>query len=488
MTMTTKIDKYRPRYHFTPEKSWMNDPNGMVYFNGEYHLFYQYYPNDIVWGPMHWGHAVSKDLVTWEHLPIALYPDEHGYIFSGSVVIDWANRSGFFPNGPGKIEIFTQADTNPVTGTPRQRQSIAYSLDQGRSWQKYADNPVLDHEKNIDFRDPKVMWHEDTQRWVMSLVGDHCVLFYASMNLKDWTYLSEFGRTHGLHDGVWECPDLIKLPVFNQPGVYKWVLLVSIGDKLDLPEGSRTQYFIGDFDGKRFRNDNPNNVALILDQGRDNYAGVTWSNSQSADGSLRYIGWMSNWKYAMSVPADTFRSSMTLPREIGLMETKQGLRIVQSPIIENHPNRKQVKVWEHVALTVESENLFNGLTFEQFELNFSCEFQEDACFEFAVRKSEREETIIGYDHRSKSLYVDRSCSGEVQFHPAFGCRHEVLLPDLSNELKLNIFVDTCSVEIFIQNGEEVITDLIFPEATSNGISLNVIQGKINIIELQLFEY
>lgn len=488
MTMTSETDKYRPRFHFTPQTSWMNDPNGMVYYNGEYHLFYQYYPNDIVWGPMHWGHAVSPDLLTWEHLPIALYPDDHGYIFSGSVVIDGANRSGFFPNGSGMVAIFTHADTNPVTGNPRQRQSIAYSVDQGRTWEKYADNPVLDHEKNIDFRDPKVIWHEESERWVMSLVGDHCVLFYASMNLKEWVYLSEFGRTHGLHDGVWECPDLIKLPVFNRSDVYKWVLLVSIGDNPDLPEGSRTQYFIGDFDGKRFRNDNPNDVALILDQGRDNYAGVTWSNFANADGSLRYIGWMSNWKYAMAVPADTFRSSMTLPREIGLMETKQGLRIVQRPIIENHPNRKHVKTWQQVPLSVNSDNLFNEMRFSQFELDFNFELEEDVWFEFAVRKSEGEETIIGYDQRSKSLYVDRSRSGEVGFHPMFGCRHVVLLPDINNAIKLRIFVDTCSLEIFVQQGQEVITDLIFPEASSDAISLTVKRGNMNVKDMQVFVY
>lgn len=488
MTIITQTDKYRPKYHFTPEKSWMNDPNGMVYFNGEYHLFYQHYPNDIVWGPMHWGHAVSTDLVAWEHLPIALYPDDHGYIFSGSVVIDWDNRSGFFQDGPGMVAIFTQADTNPVTGKPRQRQSIAYSSDQGRTWAKYANNPVLDHEQNIDFRDPKVMWHEETQRWVMSLVGDHCVLFYASINLKEWVYLSEFGRTQGLHDGVWECPDLIRLPVYNQPGGYKWVLLVSIGDKPELPEGSRTQYFIGDFDGKQFRNDNPDDVALILDQGRDNYAGVTWSNCTGGDGSLRYIGWMSNWKYALGVPADTFRSSMTLPREIRLMETEQGLRIVQTPIIDMHPQRKHVKTWKKVPLSVASENLFEGMAYGQFELDLCCEPEKDTCFEFAVRKSGNEETIIGYNQQSKTFYVDRSRSGEVAFHPMFGCRHEVLVPDRSAELNVRIFVDTCSVEVFIQNGLEVITDLIFPAVSSNTISLTVRRGILNVKEMQLFKY
>nr|WP_237389541.1 glycoside hydrolase family 32 protein [Bacillus sp. USDA818B3_A] len=279
-------EKHRPQFHFSPEEKWMNDPNGMVFFNDEYHLFYQYHPFGTTWGPMHWGHAVSKDLIYWEQLPIALYPDDHGAIFSGSAVVDWNNTSGFFPEGPGLVAIYTSADNYPESDRPRQRQSLAYSKDNGRTWVKYEGNPVLSDLNITDYRDPKVFWHNETNKWVMVLATGQSVTLYISANLKDWEFASEFGNKAGSHDGVWECPDLFQLPVDGNENNQKWVMFVSIGDNPQFKEGSRTQYFVGQFDGTTFVNDNPDEMVLWLDFGRDNYAGVSWSDMPAEEFTL----------------------------------------------------------------------------------------------------------------------------------------------------------------------------------------------------------
>lgn len=246
-------EPYRPQYHFTPPTQWMNDPNGMVYYDGEYHLFYQHYPNDNVWGPMHWGHAVSKDMISWKHLPIAIYPDSLGYIFSGSAVLDWKNSSGF-GNGkkPPLVAIYTYHNPKWLEQgrLDFQYQGIAYSNDNGRSWTKYEKNPVIPNQGMIDFRDPKVMWNESSKRWIMTLaVWDH-VSFYSSKDLKTWVHESDFGVNAGSHAGVWECPDLFPMKVQGTDD-QKWVLLVSINP--GGPQGgSATQYFVGSFDGHQF--------------------------------------------------------------------------------------------------------------------------------------------------------------------------------------------------------------------------------------------
>ena len=237
-------EQHRPQMHFSPPGQWMNDPNGMVYFEGEYHLFYQHYPDSNVWGPMHWGHAVSTNLVNWENLPIALYPDELGYIFSGSAVIDWNNTSGFGKdNHPPMIAIFTHhnMDQEKAGGDRYQVQSIAYSLDKGRTWTKFADNPVISNPGIKDFRDPKVIWHEESARWIMVFAVKDRVHFYTSTNLKEWSFASEFGASDGNHGGVWECPDLF--PLKTSEGETKWILLQSINPG-GPNGGSATQYFV----------------------------------------------------------------------------------------------------------------------------------------------------------------------------------------------------------------------------------------------------
>ena len=270
-------EPYRPQFHFSPEEKWMNDPNGMVYHKGVYHLFYQYYPEDIVWGPMHWGHATSKDVVHWKHKPIALFPDEHGLIFSGSAIVDFDNTSGFgTKENPPLVAIFTyHLMAGEKAGRKDfQTQGIAYSLDNGDTWTKYEENPVIENDGIKDFRDPKVFWNAANQTWVMALVaGDHLQL-WNSDNLKEWNKLSEFGKDKGAHGGVWECPDLFPLKVEGGEEE-KWILLISMNP--GAPNGgSGTQYFIGDFDGEKFTTDQ--SEVKWLDWGTDNYAGVTYNN------------------------------------------------------------------------------------------------------------------------------------------------------------------------------------------------------------------
>lgn len=479
------VEKYRPQFHFSPEANWMNDPNGMFFFDGEYHLFYQHHPDSTVWGPMHWGHAVSRDLVHWEHLPIALFPDGNGHIFSGSAVVDANDTTGFFNGGSGLVAIFTHNGVDPKTNQPRQAQSLAYSKDKGRTWIKYDGNPVLTETNLIDFRDPKVIWFEDRKKWIMVLaVGDH-IRLYSSNDMKAWDFESEFGENEGSHLGVWECPDLFPLEV---NGVQKWVLLVSIGDHPDCPEGSRTQYFIGDFDGHSFKNDNQCDEVLWLDFGRDNYAGVTWSDIPAYDGRRVLIGWMSNWKYANVVPTKSWRSAMTVPRKLSLIQGDAGIRLIQTPVDELKVLRKPLFSLDKANLLTPEQDVLAGVKGKSLEIIAEFEMKNSSKFGLKVCKSVEEETIIGYDAKHSRLFLDRRHSGESEFHPEFACLHEAEVIAHDNRVTLHVFVDASSVEVFANGGETVMTDLIFPSEQSDEIELFVEGGSVLLRSLQVYEY
>ena len=304
-------EHWRPLAHFTPKRMWMNDPNGLIFHNGLYHLFYQYHPDSMIWGPMHWGHATSRDLLTWEHHDVALAPDEHGTMFSGCCVNDRNNSSGLF-DGPGKDNLVA------IYSHDTQTQGLAISTDGGFAWQKYPGNPILPAIKQ-DFRDPKVMWHEPTAKWVMAISAHRECHFYTSSNLTDWEFASAFSG--GSIDGVWEVPDLFELP--DPQGKMHWVLLMSVNDGAPAG-GSGIEYFIGDFDGTHFHW-NAEQGTRWLDFGPDNYAGTTWFDAP--DGDKLYIGWMSNWPYANKVPTDPWRGCMTLPRKLALFDNGQGLEV-----------------------------------------------------------------------------------------------------------------------------------------------------------------
>lgn len=495
MTIQTTKPDYRGTYHFSPANHWMNDPNGMVFFEGEYHLFFQHHPFGDKWGPMHWGHAVSRDLVNWEELPIALEPDEIGTIFSGSAVVDRDNTTGFFPDGPGLVAIFTHHLEQPGVPTV-QSQSLAYSRDGGRTWTKYAGNPVLTSEDKPDFRDPKVFWHEASRKWIMILACGQEVALYHSEDLKSWTPDSMFGEGIGSHDGVWECPDLFELAIDGDPSRGKWVMLVSIGDGGIGTEGSRTQYFTGGFDGVTFVPDEASREIRWLDHGRDNYAGVSWSDVPAEDGRRLVLGWMSNWRYANHTPTEGWRGAMTIPRELTL-ETIGGVeRLMQRPARELDAAR--VPVLERTDLSLaELNEALRALRSDSFELEVRAEAGRS--FEFRLREGGGCVTRVGLDAQAGELYIDRRESGESGFHADFAGRHAAKLPEgagaqapdhalkaaeqgaavgESAETALRIFVDRSSVEVFEGDGRLVMTDLIFPAEGADGFSVSAGEADI----------
>lgn len=476
-------EPYRPQFHFTPAKMWMNDPNGMVYYEGEYHLFYQHYPDANVWGPMHWGHAVSRDMVHWEHLPIALYPDSLGYIFSGSAVVDWNNTSGFGVNGqPPLVAIFTHhlMEGERAGRTDFQYQSIAYSTDKGRTWTKYAANPVVPNMHKIkDFRDPKVIWDEGSKQWVMVFAAHDHVMFWGSPDLKNWTYLSNFGKEYGTHGGVWECPDLFPMTV-EGTGEKRWVLLQSLNPGA-ANGGSGTQYFVGDFDGKNFTLD-PGfapyvtaGKAVWLDHGRDNYAGVTWSDIPKSDGRRLFLGWMSNWDYAQVVPTEAWRSATTLPRQLVLKNLADGLRLVSLPVKELQTLRAKSYLIENQILE-SSLDLTEKLGFSPSltELEIEVEIPEGTTTDFAIVLSNAmgEAYRVGFDAGSNQFYSNRTKAGVAGFSDKFAAkRHTAQRISNGNTIQLHLFFDLSSCELFADGGEVVMTDIFFPTAAFNKLTL-----------------
>ena len=486
-------EPHRPRFHFTPPSMWMNDPNGMVYYDGEYHLFYQYHPDDTVWGPMHWGHAVSRDLVHWEHLPIALAPDDLGYVFSGSAVVDWHDTSGFGVGGlPPLVAIFTYHD--PVRAqagmNDQESQGIAYSTDRGRTWTKYAGNPVLPNvERHADFRDPSVFWHEGTKRWVMVLaVHDHVEL-YGSPDLKAWQYLSSFGEDRGAHGGTWECPDLFPMRVEGS-GETKWVLIQNLNP--GGPQGgSGTQYFVGDFDGETYTLD-PSFVedlgrerAAWLDQGRDDYAGVTWSDIPKEDGRRIFLGWMSNWDYAQEVPTTPWRSAMTLPRTLRLVRTDGAYRILTSPVRELTSLRAQTARIPGMTLdgVVDlTARIGFPVTASELVLEIGKDAARQADFGVELSNARGERYRIGYDTRSDRFYSDRTQAGEHAFSDVFADRLH-WAPRFAKDatVRLRLFFDVASAELFADGGSTVLTDIFFPTQPFDHIAVYATGGKVRVV-------
>lgn len=460
-------EPFRPQFHFTPPEKWINDPNGMVYYDGEYHLFYQYYPDDTVWGPMHWGHAVSRDMVNWEHLPIALYPDDLGYIFSGSAVIDWHNTAGF--GKEAMVAIYTYHDP----ANSRQSQAIAYSTDKGRSWTKYAGNPVIPTPANIrDFRDPKVMWYDtgdENGRWVMALAAGNAILFYTSPDLKEWEVSGSFGFGYGATSGVWETPDLFALPV-GDSGETRWVLTVGVGNGAPAG-GSGTQYFVGAFDGQTFTSENPKETVLWVDFGADFYAAQSWSDAP--DGRRLWLGWMNNWQYAPHIPTSTWRGAMTIPREVRLAQTAEGARLVQTAVSELTQLRTTHHTWQNLTLTPDAP-FTPDVAGDALEIIVEMDVPVTANkVGIRVRVGEGEETAVGYAPKSNTLFVDRSRSGQGAFHDQFATIHTAQFEPANGRLRLHLFVDKSSIEVFVNEGLLSLTDQIFPSGESVGVELFV---------------
>ena len=625
-------EAFRPQVHFSPNEKWMNDPNGMFFLDGEYHLFFQHNPDASVWGPMHWGHAVSKDLMHWEELPIALYPDDLGTIFSGSAVVDWNNTSGLgTKENPPVVAFYTyhNADMEKKGATDYQTQALAYSLDKGKTWEKYSDNPIIENPGIKDFRDPKVMWHEPSSKWVMVLAQKDHIGFYSSDNLIDWSLESTFGEEIGSHGGVWECPELLLMPI-EGTNESRYVLLVSISPG-GPNGGSATQYFVGDFDGKEFHLDSewqseltptvatfpegevfdnfengagkwaaegnafadaptsgghatqppptgysdeflvnsfadedraagtltsepftisepfinfkiggghhPDKVgiqlvvdgeivksetgvnretlhyaswdvsqwegesailriidkesgswghtyiddivfasspasnrvepAIWLDHGTDNYAGVTFFKTPDSEEKRHvFMGWMSNWLYANEVPTEKWRSAMTLPRSLHLVETAEGLR-VSSKLVDEVDNLVEDSAASSTLATYETISLSaTDNTGRESALRYSFKVQGERTSPVSIRfENEHGEFVdIEIDQQKSVVLLDRSQSGETSFNNQFGNLQKGVLTTTSDAFTVTVVVDRSSLELFIDDGATVMTSLVFPES------------------------
>lgn len=458
-------ETYRPQVHFTPEKNWMNDPNGLVYYQGEYHLFYQYNPFSNDHDNMHWGHAVSTDLYHWEHLDIALEPDGLGTIFSGSAVVDHYNTSGLFKSGSsGLVAIFTHdGDT--------QQQSIAYSDDNGRTWNKYKNNPVIPNKDIIDFRDPKVFWHTESSKWIMSLAcGDH-IQFYGSLNLIDWTYLSSFGKEYPSHVGIWECPDLLNLQVEGS-NTMAWTLIVSINAD-GLNGGSAVYYFTGHFDGNSFHpNEKADDPLKWADSGKDFYAAVSWDNTAE---NTYWIGWMNNWQYAEVVPVSPWRSAMSLARRISLIEKGGTYLLKQQPVIQDTTNSE--KYDEKIKILPNSSKKFEINSVSEITMSF---LGSTANTQWGINFITSEEEVFRLSiNASQNEFTLRRTEGMTHFSKDFpkeigGSLHGLEIDDLK------IVMDTSSLELFFNQGVSTAANIIFPKGEVNYMEVWSESGPIHI--------
>ncbi len=472
-------ESFRPVYHHTPAYGWMNDPNGMFYKDGVYHLYFQYNPYGSVWGNMHWGHSTSTDLMHWKFEGCAIVPDAWGAIFSGSCVVDHENTAGF--GKEAVVAFYTSAKASPWGDV--QSQSMAYSLDNGKTFVKYEGNPILTSSEK-DFRDPKVFWYAPGKHWVMMLaVGQHMEI-YSSVNLKEWKKESEFGAMQGAHGGVWECPDLVEIPV-EGTREKKWVLICNLNPGGPFG-GSAAQYFVGSFDGKKFVNESPTQTKW-MDWGKDNYATVTWNNAP--DGRCIALGWMSNWQYANNVPTRQYRSANTLARDLTLYREGQELYLKSTPSVEVKKARgKKVSIPSfRVSEKHEIVNLFEEKQ-GAYEVEILIQNAGASKIAFCLLNDKGEKVSMYYDLNRKQFVMDRSESGTVDFSKDFPAV-TVAPANVDKELTLRLFVDRSSIEAFGEDGKFVMTNLVFPsqpyvkmcfEADKNGYAVKT----LNVYKLQ----
>ena len=476
---TANTEKFRPVYHHTPLYGWMNDANGLVYKDGEYHLYFQYNPYGSKWGNMHWGHSVSKDLVHWEHLAPAIARDTLGHIFSGSSIVDQENVAGY---GAGSILAFytSASDKNG------QIQCLAFSKDNGRTFTKYEKNPILSPADGLkDFRDPKVFRYEPEDKWVMIVSADKEMRFYESKNLKDWNYMSSFGEGYGVQPCQFECPDMVELSVDGDTNRKKWALIVNVNPGCYFG-GSATQYFTGDFDGMKFSCDSQPNVTKWLDWGKDHYATVCFSNTGERTIA---VPWMSNWQYCNIVPTKQFRSANALPRELSLYTQDGEIYLSAVPVPEIKTLRKEKK--EIPAFTVANDYHIDSLLADNdgaYELALEITVGEAEIMGFNLFNDKGEKVDIYFNLPEKRLVMDRTKSGIVDFGKK-SVSHEIEVHDRrkttsinyiddfalatwapikkENKYMLDVFVDKCSVEIFLNGGKVAMTNLIFPSEPYN---------------------
>ena len=477
----TNREIFRPVYHHTPAYGWMNDANGLVFKDGEYHLYFQYNPYGSVWGNMHWGHSVSRDLVHWQHLPVAIERDTMGHIFSGSCVVDARNDAG---TGTNNIIAFYTSHRSTQPGHQRQVQCMAYSSDNGRTFTKYEGNPIITPFDGLEnFRDPKVFWYAPQEKWVMIVSADKNMRFYESRNLKDWTYMSEWGEGYGPQPNQFECPDFIQLPVDGDKQRMKWVMIVNINPGF-VYGGSGTMYFVGDFDGHRFTCDTKPDCVKWLDWGKDHYATVCFSNT--GDRTIA-VPWMSNWQYANLTPSKgQYRSANALPRELNLYTAADGqLLLSAAPVKELSSLRgKEEKIGDFNLGEKSVEHVAdNGA----FELQFHMQPAAKGRTGVELSNAEGEKTVIYFDAENGRVVMDRAESGIVDFgkdiephqletsssrracvdgllHFVNDFAHATWAPvsDIAAAHEVRIFADRSSIELFVDGGRVAMTNLVFP--------------------------
>jgi fructan beta-fructosidase len=459
---------WRPQYHFTPPQNFMNDPNGLVFYKGEYHLFYQHNPEGNVWGHMSWGHAVSSDMVHWRDLPVAIWEDSQYMAYSGSAVVDWYNSSGLCQNPDPQdhsclIAIYAAAYKD------RQKQHIAFSNDRGRTWTNYAGNPVLDLDAP-DFRDPKVFWYEPQKKWVMVgvLADERKAVFFDSTDLKNWTLRSEFGPA-GDDAGQWECPDLLELPIEGTKQ-RKWVLMISRNPGAPAG-GTGVRYLVGDFDGRQFTNESSPQTKLWADYGKDFYATNSFNDMPSSDGRTIWMGWTSNWLYAKDEPTVLWRGAQSIPRTLTLRRSAAGIILVQTPIRELQSLYGQPFQLRNLRLEEANRRIREaGWKGDAYEIEAELESRHAVEIGLHLRKGDQVETVVGVIPSTNTLFVDRTHSGEVSFSKDFPGRYSTTLQN-TKRVKLHIFVDRSSLEVFANGGEKVMTNRVYPPPGSNSVEL-----------------
>lgn len=469
-------ETYRPVYHHTPVYGWMNDPNGMFYKDGVYHLYFQYNPYGSMWGNMTWGHSTSTDLTHWTYEGTAIVPDAWGAIFSGSCVVDKDNTAGF---GKGAVVAFyTSAKSTPWGDI--QSQSMAYSLDNGKTFIKYEHNPILTSTER-DFRDPKVFWYAPGKHWVMMLAVGQEMQIYSSGNLKEWKKESSFGAMQGAHGGVWECPDLVEVAVEGSKEK-KWVLICNLNPGGPFG-GSAAQYFVGSFDGKKFVNESPTQTKW-LDWGKDNYATVTWSNAPA--GRCIALGWMSNWQYANNVPTTQYRSANTLARDLTLYRAGGELYLKSKP----SPEIKKARAEEKKISTFEVKGNYEVASLladnkGAYEIEMTIENKGTSKIDFSLMNEKGEKVAMYYDVVRKQFVMDRSASGVVGFSRDFPT---VTVAPVRNtdQIHLRLFIDRSSVEAFGEEGEYVMTNLVFPAEPYNRMVFSSDKGSYIVKSMNVY--
>ncbi len=461
---------YRPQVHFSPQKNWTNDPNGLVFFKGEYHLFYQYNPFGDQWGHMSWGHAVSPDLLHWHELPVAIPEKDGVMIFTGSIVVDRKNSSGFCAPGTECLVAIYTGDGDTPQGH-RETQNLAYSRDSGRTWTKFEKNPVLDLHLT-DFRDPGVFWDESGGRWVMavSLPKERKVRFYASPNLKDWTQLSDFGPA-GNVAGDWECPNLLKIPSADGKQSI-WALKVGLNPGAPFG-GSAEQYFLGNFDGEKFSTSPDAGSHGWTNYGKDDYCAISYNGLPDGEKPV-LLGWMSNWQYAAKLPTSPWRGQMSLPRRLSFVKDADGLALRQEPVIA--PLRgKSFSIAALRGGSASTEGMQVGVPYE-LELKF--EHPADPVYGVRLYSDEEHWTEVGFDTQKKEFYIDRTKSGGP-IDKDFPARTTAPLA-AGRSYDMTLIVDRSSVEAYAQNGTIAMTNLIYPLSPASTVKLFPANAKTRV--------